>query len=86
MGQVMLRRKILGSQIGLSSVWLEKSVTIGELLEFKSGDVIPIELPDSVTLKAEDVPLFSGQVGVSNGNYAIRINEEIKTEKYRNTP
>ncbi len=84
--QVMLRHEILGSQVGLSSTLLQKDVTVGELLEMKSGDVIPIELPDTVTLKAEEVPLFIGQIGVSNGNYAIRINEKIKTEKYGNMP
>ncbi len=82
--QVMLRNEILGSHVGLSSVLLDKNLSIRDLVEMKKGDVIPVELPDTVTLKAEEVPLFTGQVGVSNGNYAIRINEKIKTEKYGN--
>jgi flagellar motor switch protein FliM len=43
----------------------------------KAGDVIPLEVPDLVTLCAEEVPVFRGKYGISRGNMAVKIKEQI---------
>ena len=42
------------------------------LLHLRPGDVIPVQLPELVTVYAEDVPVFRGRYGQSNGRNAIR--------------
>ena len=49
-----------------------------ELLKLKAGDVIPIDFPEAVTLRAEDVPVFRGKFGVSQGNRAIKISSRVQ--------
>jgi len=48
-------------------------------MRLKKGDVIPIDMPDTVILKAEGIPVFEGKVGISDGNYAIQIIDKVKS-------
>jgi len=55
-------------------------VSIHDLIELKKGDVIPIDMPETVLLEVEDVPVFRGKLGLSDGNYAIEIIEKVFLE------
>lgn len=74
--QINLREEIMMANIELSSVLVEKTLTVDELLKLKKGDVIPVEFPDSVVLKAEGIPVLAGDLGVSDGFYALRIQDD----------
>ena len=37
------------------------------------GDILPIDLPKSVPVCVEQVPVFTGEFGISNGNNAVKI-------------
>ena len=47
-------------------------------MELKDGDIIPIELPQTVTLFIEDLPSFRAKMGRSRDNVALQIAEKIK--------
>ncbi|MCK7595144.1 flagellar motor switch protein FliM [Pseudomarimonas salicorniae] len=47
--------------------------TIGSVVNWKPGDIIPFEMPDEVPLSIEKQPLFYGKFGVSDGHAAVRI-------------
>lgn len=74
-----LRYEVLGAKINLNAMLVEKKVTIGDVLYFKKGDVIPIETPKTVLVKAESVPVFTGKPCVSEGFYAVQIIDKVKT-------
>lgn len=67
-----LHEEVMDAEVGLSSLLLETEVSIGEFLGLRIGDVIPINLPDMTTVFAEDVPVFRGKYGQTNGRYAVR--------------
>jgi flagellar motor switch protein FliM len=73
-----MREEILEAQLELSSVLAETQINVHELAALKKGDIIPLEIPDVVEVCAAEVPIFKGQVGVSDGNYAIKISEQIE--------
>lgn len=75
-----LRYEVLGAKMNLNALLTEKKVTIGDVLSFKKGDVIPIEMPKTVTMKAEGVPVFTGKACISEGFYAVQIIEKLKAE------
>jgi flagellar motor switch protein FliM len=56
---------------------VETSITLRELNGLKSGDIIAVDLPDLVTLEAEDTPVFRGSFGMSNGSRAVKIQHKI---------
>lgn len=60
---------------------VNKKVKLGDVMKFKAGDVIPIEMPELVTVRANNVPTFKGKLGVSNGYYAVEMIESCKNSK-----
>ena len=72
-----LYREVLRVGVPVNSLLIEKSMSIRSVLSLKKGDVIPIDMPDSVSLRAGGVPIFEGKVGISDGNYAIQITDRI---------
>ncbi|MDD2800330.1 MAG: flagellar motor switch protein FliM [Methylobacter sp.] len=71
--QLALRNEVMRVEVGVNSQLVEKTMTIRDVMRLKKGDVIPIDMPESVILKAEGIPIFEGKVGISDGNYAIQI-------------
>lgn len=78
--QESLKKEVMRSKVMLNSMLIEKVMTINDVIKLKQGDVIPIEMPTQVVLKAEGVPVFLGKVGLSDGNYAIQITEKVTHE------
>lgn len=72
-----LKKEVMRSKVMLNSMLVEKTMPISDVINLKKGDVIPIDMPDQVVLKAEGVPIFLGKVGLSDGNYAVQITEKI---------
>jgi flagellar motor switch protein FliM len=75
--QDSLRVEIMRSEVIVNSKLIEKEMSISEVIELKKGDVIPIEMPETVLLEVEEVPVFRGKLGLSDGNYAIEIIEKM---------
>ncbi|MGZ4959785.1 MAG: flagellar motor switch protein FliM [Methylomonas sp.] len=75
--QESMRMEIMRSEVTLNSKLIEKEMTISDVIELKKGDVIPIEMPETVLLEVENVPVFRGKLGLSDGNYAIEIIEKM---------
>jgi flagellar motor switch protein FliM len=46
-------------------------------MDFEPGDVISFELPETVPLYVEGLPMFRGKFGVSRGNKAVKVVERI---------
>jgi flagellar motor switch protein FliM len=76
-----LRDEVDDAEIELNAVLGEATVTLAELLNLKTGDVIPCDFNGSITLNAESVPLFRGSFGVSRGQQALKINERLNRTK-----
>jgi len=78
--QEALRMEIMRSEVTLSSKLVEKEMFISDVIELKKGDVIPIDMPETVLLEIEQVPVFRGKLGLSDGNYAIEILEKVSMD------
>ncbi len=53
-------------------------------MDFQVGDVIPIDLPDRIILESGEMPLFRGKLGVSNGHFAVQLEEKMEREEMKN--
>jgi flagellar motor switch protein FliM len=78
--KLALRNEILGAEMGVNSLLVEKNISIREVLQLKKGDVIPIDMPKTVLLKVEGVPVFTGKACVSEGYNAVQIIDKVGTE------
>lgn len=76
-----IREEMKDARVDLSSTLVETSLSLRELNDLKAGDVIPIDLPELITLEAEETPVFRGKFGIHNGTRAIKIVEKIIPEQ-----
>jgi len=56
-------------------------LSIKEVRDLQAGDVIPVEMPDEITLTANGIPTFRTKLGVSNGNLALKVTNTIPRAK-----
>jgi flagellar motor switch protein FliM len=68
-----MRAQLLDAEVELSSAIAQRQISLRELSRLRVGDVLPIDLPHTVSLQVEQVPLFSGEFGVHNGRNAIKV-------------
>lgn len=47
--------------------------TLGEILNLKVGDVIPVTIPEKIEAKVDGVPVMECSYGKFNGQYALRV-------------
>lgn len=78
--KLALRNEIMGAEMSVNSLLMEKNITIREVLQLKTGDVIPVDMPKTVILKVEGVPVFTGKACTSEGYYAVQIIDKVRTE------
>lgn len=73
-----LRDEIEQANVPLTCRLAETEISLKDMLKFKPGDVIPFEMPEMATICAEKVPVLRGKFGVSNGNNAVKIIEQVR--------
>ncbi len=80
-----LREEIKSAPVEISSTLTKTNISLRELNNLKTGDVIPVEIPDFVTAEIDGVPVFRGQYGLSRGSRALKVVEMIRHNKEKNT-
>ena len=73
-----LKEQIRSATVELSSTLAETQISMRELASLKRDDIIPLVVPEMVEVTAADIPIFKGQIGVAEGNYAIKILEWVE--------
>ncbi|MBT0584913.1 flagellar motor switch protein FliM [Alteromonas oceanisediminis] len=72
-----LRDEIMDVNVELSTHMLDFDMPLREMMELKAGDIIPIEMPNHITVLIEDLPTFRAKLGRSRDNLALKIIEKI---------
>ena len=54
-------------------------VTLGDILNMKEGDIIPLAIPEIVSAKVDGTPVMECKYGVFNGQYALRVEKLISS-------
>jgi flagellar motor switch protein FliM len=63
--------------VGLTTHLLDMNVSLERLMNFEPGDIIPIDMPEHVTILIEDLPTFRAKLGKSRDNVALKITQKI---------
>ncbi len=73
-----LHHEVESIKVELQCDLTEVSMKVSDVVNMEEGDIIPIELPESVLLRVEDVPVVRGQLGTHDGCKAIRVTEGVE--------
>ncbi len=68
-----LREDVIGATVTVNTTVAEKAVSLRDIIDLEPGDVIPIDLPDKLILRANGVPVLYARLGQSRGNLALQI-------------
>jgi flagellar motor switch protein FliM len=71
--RLRLERAILEIPLQVSARLCEPEIPLRQLMQLRSGDVIPAQLADHVEVLIEGRKLFAAQAGNLNGQSAIRV-------------
>jgi len=73
-----IRKDLLAASVPINATILENKISLRDVSNIKAGDVLPIELPELVTMTANKVPMFKARLGQSDGVLALKIEERIE--------
>ncbi|WP_088281836.1 flagellar motor switch protein FliM [Ideonella sp. A 288] len=69
----LLRQQIQSADLKVVAELAHATATVEQLLSFKPGDFIELDLDPMIQAKVDGVPIFDCHYGTSNGKYAIKI-------------
>lgn len=72
-----LQNEVMDVKVKIDATMLEQELTLQDIIDMKAGDIIPINMPEEVLVKVEELPTFRAKVGRSNDHVALRITERI---------
>jgi len=72
-----IKEDVLDVRVPLSSTVVRRELKLRDILTMQPGDIIPVEMPDRMLLRANGVPTFKVQLGSHNGNLALQVIEPI---------
>ncbi len=75
---ISLREEIKVAEVELSCTLTEVALPLIDILNLRAGDILPISMPETITLLAEDIPILRGKLGESKGSKAIKITEVVE--------
>jgi flagellar motor switch protein FliM len=73
----LMTQQIQTAEVELLAKMGTARVTLGDILNMKIGDVIPIAVPDQITAEVDGVPVMECSYGKLNGQYALRVEKLI---------
>lgn len=73
-----LRDEIMDVSVSLNTKFLDVKLPLSQVMELRAGDIIPIEMPEYITVLIEDLPTFRAKLGRSRENVALKIQEKIR--------
>ena len=73
----LLKQQIQAAEVDLVAELARAPATVEQLLSFKPGDFVELDLDPMIQAKVDGVPVFDCHYGTSNNRYAIRIDRLI---------
>ncbi|WP_417349985.1 flagellar motor switch protein FliM [Ferrimonas sp.] len=72
-----LQEEILDVPVEFSGTLLETEMSLNDIMELQVGDIIPVEMPEEMMVRVEELPTFRGRLGRAGDHKAIQITERI---------
>ena len=69
----LLKREIQAAEVELVAELAHAGATVEQLLSFKPGDFIELDLEQMIKAKVDGVPVFNCHYGTSNNRYSLKI-------------
>ena len=75
----LLKQQIQSAEVEVVAELATAPATVEQLLSFKPGDFIELDLEPVIQAKVDGVPVFDCHYGTSNGRYSIKVEQLLTT-------
>ncbi|HEX6363104.1 MAG TPA: flagellar motor switch protein FliM, partial [Albitalea sp.] len=75
----LLKLQIQSAEVDLVAELATAPATVEQLLAFKPGDFIELDLQPSIQAKVSGVPVLECHYGTSNGRYALKVDQLLSS-------
>ena len=72
-----LREDLLDVRVPLEATVVRRQLKLRDILNMQPGDVIPVEMPEEMLMRANGMPTFKVKMGARKGNLALQILEPV---------
>ncbi|EXF93865.1 flagellar motor switch protein FliM [Pseudomonas fluorescens HK44] len=72
-----LRQDVLDVDVPIGATVARRQLRLRDILHMQPGDVIPVEMPEEMIMRANGVPTFKVKMGSHKGNLALQVIEPI---------
>lgn len=74
----LMTQQIQSAEVEIVANLASRKMTVSDLLELKAGDVIPINISDTIEGQIDNIPVMECRYGVFNGQYALKVEKLVK--------
>lgn len=75
-----LRRQLQGAEVEIVAQLGTARISLGQILQLKVGDVVPLHIPEKITAYVDSIPLMECRYGQQSGQYALKIERFVTGE------
>jgi flagellar motor switch protein FliM len=75
----LLKQQIQAAEVDLVAELATAPATVEQLLAFKPGDFIELDLQPGIQAKVAGVPILDCHYGTSNGRYALKVDQLLSS-------
>lgn len=68
-----LKLKLQEATVEIHGTIADTEISLRDVFRLRPGDVIPVTMPELVTLKVDGVSMFNGRFGVHKGHNAVKV-------------
>lgn len=72
-----LRQDVLDVDVPIGATVARRQLRLRDILHMQPGDVIPVDMPEEMIMRANGVPAFKVKMGSHKGNLALQVIEPI---------
>lgn len=80
-----LRTDVMDAEIILECDILERELLLRDILALRTGDIVPVTMPDHHLVTANGVPMFRATLGQVNDHLAFKVGKLLRPEKIKHT-
>ena len=73
-----LREEVMDVNVDMRVKLLDTDLTLREIMDFKEGDVLRIDMPEDLLVYIEDLPSYHAKLGRTKEKLAIKISDVLK--------
>jgi flagellar motor switch protein FliM len=79
-----LAQQVQSAEVDLVARLGTARLRLKDLIDLKPGDVLPVDIPDTILGEIDSVPVMECKYGILNGRYALRIERMLRPDQDAN--